>query len=134
VGVVSVLNFPATVNVAIVSGELATINIGNFPAVQTVLVSGAANAVLSFKPSSNLNAGATLILAANPNRKHFSVFNPLNKTLALGYANTVTTSAYAMPVAALGYYESSPGGYTGDVYALFVGSAAAGNVAITEFA
>lgn len=144
IGVVAVTNFPATQNVAIVSGELATINIGNFPVTQNVsgvfwqanqpvTVLGGFAANTSFVPTSNL-AAPHLILAANAGRKHFAISNPLNKTLAVGYANSISNTAYAVPVAAGGYYESPVGGYTGDVYALFVGSPSAGNVAVTEFA
>jgi hypothetical protein len=73
---------------------------------------------------------AASILAANPNRKGFSVRNTSNRVISLGIASTLTvTSGFFVSIPANGYFEwSFNSAYTGAVFAIANGAGATAQV------
>ncbi len=69
---------------------------------------------------------AVSLLAANPNRKGFTVYNNSNRTLYLGTANTVTTAAnfFAIIPANTLYEWNIESIYTGALFAIANGAGA----------
>lgn len=112
-------NFPATQNVAIVSGELSTINIGNFP----VTTSNTAN--LTALGANTANAIA--LLAANPARKGYVIFNDSSKSLRIAYGPTITANSYSVTIGA-GNEWSPEDGWTGALSGLMSAADANGKV------
>lgn len=73
---------------------------------------------------------AASLLAANPVRSGFSIWNASTATLFIDYGATVTTTAYAVRIDPAGYFES-PFGFTGQISGVW--SAANGSALVREF-
>ena len=71
------------------------------------------------------------LLAANPNRRAFSVFNDSTAVLYLKLGGTASTSSYTVQIAAGGFYElPATWGYAGVVDGIW--ASATGNARVTE--
>jgi hypothetical protein len=70
--------------------------------------------------SATIGITAASILAANPNRKGFSIRNTSNRVLTLGIGSTLTTTQnFFVTIPANGYFEWSFASiYTGAVFAI----------------
>lgn len=77
------------------------------------------------------NASVTL-LAANPARKSFVIYNQTNKTLLVAYANAASANAYTFPVGRDSAYESRLNDYTGIITGKWDSAGASGQARITE--
>jgi hypothetical protein len=76
--------------------------------------------------------GNTVVLAANANRKGFSILNAGGNKVYIAYGPTCSTSVYAFDLAANGIYQHTmPFYYTGQISA--IRPSGSGAVVITEF-
>lgn len=80
--------------------------------------------------STTVGTTAVQILAANLNRKGFSVFNNSNRTLFLGIANSVSaTTNYFVEIPSRGFFEwDLQSVFTGAIFAIASGAGAAAQV------
>jgi hypothetical protein len=80
--------------------------------------------------STTVGTSVVQILASNIARKGFSVFNNSNRTLFLGIANSVSTTAnYFTEIPPRGFYEwSLQSVFTGAIFAIASGAGAAAQV------
>ena len=74
---------------------------------------------------------ATLLKAANVNRKMLTLFNDSGAVVYIKFVNTVTTASFSFRLANNEYWEMPKPIWIGDIYA--IRSAGAGNVHVTEF-
>ncbi len=107
---------------------------GSYP-VDIVLLDSLGNPVFGFDSSRPAGAaitavpyvaGSVLALPANANRRKFIVANPTNKTVFLAFGATASLTAYTIPIASNGAYESDEDGYTGDVSVIWQSAPSAG--------
>ena len=70
------------------------------------------------------------LLASNPLRRQFLLFNDGTNNVFVAFAAVASTTAFTVRIPANGFYESVPDGYTGDVFA--IRSAGSGAVKVTE--
>lgn len=90
--------------------------------------------------SKSATASSITLLADNPDRKGYKVYNGTDRTLYIAEANvTASATNHSVPLAAGDYYESGPSfyglQYTGIVTGIFssTASGASGVALITEF-
>lgn len=89
---------------------------GSFSATTTKSTVGTASAVA-------LSTTTATVLASNANRLGATIFNEGTATAYLSFAATASTTAYAIQIASLGYYEL-PANYTGALAATTIAGTA----------
>jgi hypothetical protein len=72
-----------------------------------------------------------VLLAANPDRKQFLIFNAGTKPLFVAFAATASLAAYTLQIPTNGFYESPENGYTGVISGIWNG-AGGGAAKVTE--
>lgn len=95
-----------------------------------VPVTFAAPSTASLSQVASSNTSVTL-LAANPNRKKFIIYNGSGKTLYVAFSATATTTAFSLLVSSKTLYESELNDYTGVISGIWNGNDPNGAV-ITE--
>jgi hypothetical protein len=78
------------------------------------------------------NTATISLLAANPNRKRFSLRNKGNKAALIGFSSTFTTANFYLSLAAGAVYESDFS-FTGEIFGLAVATNSATDIQVTEF-
>lgn len=112
-----------TVGITTVGGQKAL----NVAALLTLTPIGPANATISSIASS---ASSVILLASNPVRKGFIMFNDSTKVAAIAYAATASATTFTVRMPAGSLYEINNSSYTGSVSAIW--NAANGFMRITE--
>jgi hypothetical protein len=79
------------------------------------------------------NTTPNSILAANVNRKGYSIRNRGAKAAIVGFSSTFTANTAFLSLAANAVYESEKN-YTGDLFAMATAANAATDLVVTEFA
>lgn len=78
------------------------------------------------------NTTTISLLAANPNRKRFSLRNKGNKAAYIGFSSTFTTANFYLSLASGAVYESDFS-FTGEIFALAIAANSNTDVQVTEF-
>jgi hypothetical protein len=92
--------------------------------------SATSSTTASVTVSSNTNTIS--LLAANPNRKRFSLRNKGNKATYIGFSSTFTTANFYLSLAAGAVYESDFS-FTGEIFGLAIAANSATDIQVTEF-
>ena len=110
-------------NGIVVSARVLT----NADPMDVALVDGSGNQLTGFDPSrpatstlsqASVTTVSSVVLAANPARRKFLLFNGTGKTAFVAFAGVASITAYTVSIPVGGLFESSNDSYTGVVSAI----------------